>query len=184
MLNLSVSFLVSISLLFAIGVNAQNQHAVLGEYYTVPGSTIKAPFADLPYHPTETANEIFSISSLAYAFPEIDDDSNLLYCVEVVTFLTNDIKTGKEKVSFYAEQHTLNMQFSFGGKLIQTTSFNDGESFEIITKNSVFADFGEGIMTSHFQQKNGKVIHSYVITQLENQNNNKIQLFFDAVKTE
>lgn len=160
---------------------AQNQHPVFGKYYTIPNSNVSAPFPAIPYKPTEKVNELFKLNSLAYAYPEPDDDSNLLYCVEVIDFLTEDFKSGKDKVDFYEKNQTLNMQFSFQGKLIETERFGEGSEYTVKTKIHVTQEFGSGILVSQFWFKDETVIHTYVITSAENENNSKIQSFFDAV---
>ena len=171
-------------LLLSTSCQPQDKIPNFGKYYKIGEYNVQVPFANQPNISPIQENEICKLTSYQYSFPKPEDDINDLYGIEICQLKnSNMFPDTLSKIDFLVNNRRTMYQNVHGGTFIKQDKENFRGQYAIRQKIKVnVPNVGEDYITSLYFLHDNLLIRLFVITPINEADNEKIDNYFETIK--
>jgi hypothetical protein len=179
---MSKFLLSSLLLIIVIQLNRAQTNSSFGKYYKISNYGIQVPFAKEPIIIRPIKNALGTITTYLIYFKNTKYDPNLEYGIELIELNPKDTNyTEVEKVEQMALNFKALYQMANQTLINEEKSLFNGKYCKRLKYKYKNGKLGEGYRNSLIIAIKNCVIEFYVFTPQENDNNPKINEFFEAI---
>jgi hypothetical protein len=167
-----------------INCNAQSDSCYFGEYYKLGVFNFQVPFAGQPHLTPIQFNDKMSYFGFNYACLKPTDDLNRLYGIDVYEIKFDTLFNSKiSKIDYIAEICKITYVIQAKGKIVKQDSGDFHGDYCIRQKIKIYIpELGDMFVNSLYISINNLVLRIYTFTPIANDDNYRINCFFESIK--